>query len=42
MVLGVRKVEWGLLWTALFLGLMERGSAKRGLGHLKLLGYRDP
>lgn len=42
MVLGVRKVEWGLLWTALSLGLMERGSAKRGLGHHKLPGYRDP
>lgn len=42
MVLGVRKVEWGLLWTTLSLGLMERGSVKRELGHHRLLGYRDP
>ena len=42
MVLGVRKVEWGLLWTTLSLGLMERGSVKRGLGHHRFLGYRDP
>lgn len=42
MVLRVRKVEWGLLWTALSLGLMERGSVERGLGHHRLLGYSDP
>lgn len=40
--LGVRKVEWGLLWTALSLGLMERGSGKGGLGHHSVPGYRSP
>lgn len=42
MVLGFRKVEWVLLWTAFSLSVMERGEGRSGRDHHRLPGYRSP